>query len=206
MANPPELDEQPASEAINPVANAIKATIIAIVVVTASIAAFLHFSRPAPMFSGNVIRISAAPMPIQRQTDEGTDLPVTIADQLLVFGQIHIQNLSNKTLTIQEINADILENGTTVVDPKNPNLSTTTTRRSVAASGRDFKRVFDTFPQFASFHTDPILSDTKIAPHQALDGSVIFSYPISQKQWDLRRGVTVHVEFDNNSTLTMQAP
>lgn len=206
MANPPEIDEQPASEAINPVANAIKATIIAIVVVSVSIGAFVHYSRPAPTFSGNVVRISAAPMPIQRQTDEGSDLPVTIPDQLLVFGQIHVQNLSDKTLIIQEINADILENGTTVVDSKDPNVSTTTTRRSVAASGRDFKRVFDTFPQFSSFHTDPILADSKIAPHQALDGSVIFSYPISQKQWDLRRGLTVHVVFDNNTTLTMQAP
>jgi len=173
--------------------------------VTASIAAFLHFSKPAPMFSGNVVRISAAPMPIQRQNDEGTDLPVTIPDQMLIFGQIHIQNLTDKTLTIQEINGDLLENNTTVTDSKDPNVSTTTTRRSVAASGRDFKRVFETFPQFSSFHTDPIIADSKIAPHQALDGSVIFSYPIGQKQWDARNGFVVHVAFDNNTTLTMQA-
>ena len=136
MAITPEIDDQATGEAINPVANAIKATIIAIVLVTASIAAFLHFSKPAPMFSGNVVRISAAPMPIQRQTDEGADLPVTIPDQMLVFGQIHIQNLTDKTLTIQEINGDLLENNTTVTDSKDPNVSTTTTRRSVAASGR----------------------------------------------------------------------
>lgn len=206
MDTEPQNNDQPASDRINPVANAIKATILAVVLVSVATALYVYFSRPAPISSGSVGRVSAAPMPIERQTEEGTDIPVTIQDQLLVFAQIHVQNLSDKTLVVQDITADMLENGTTTTSTKDPNVTTTTTRRSTAASGRDYQRVFDLFPQFSAYKTDPVLADTKIAPHQSIDGTVIFSYPISQQQWDLRRGLVIHVEFDNNTTLSIQAP
>jgi hypothetical protein len=100
----------------------------------------------------------------------------------------------------------LLENGTTVADPNNPDITTTTTKRSIAASLRDYNKLFETYPQFAAYKTNPIPDEAKIAPHQSLDGTVIFSYGIGQKEWDLRKGLLVHVNFDNNTSLPMPAP
>lgn len=199
-------DQPEGSERINPVANAIKATILAVILVTVAIAAYFFFGRPKPETAGNVVKMNGAPMPIQRQTEEGTDIPVTIPDQFLAFVQVHIANLSDKALTIEEVNADLEENGTTVPDPKNPNITTTTTKRSVEASPRDFGRLFQLYPQFAPYQGTPIPDGTVIQPHQSVDGLAIFSFGIAQKEWDLRKGVVVHVNFDNNTSLTMQAP
>jgi hypothetical protein len=202
MADDPEYDSQP----INPVKNAIIATIIAVVLVSVAAALYIHFGRTSPESAGNVVRVNAAAMPIPRQTEEGTDIPVTIQDQYLVFAQVHIQNLSDKTLQIEEINGDLLENGTTVADPKNPDIKTTTTKRSIAAANRDYAKLFDLYPQFNAYKTVPIPDDAKIPPHGSIDGTVVFSFGVNQKAYDLRKGLVVHVNFDNNTSLSMQAP
>lgn len=207
MANDEKYDDQSNdSEAINPVANAVKATIIAVVLVSLSMAAYFYFGRPQPETSGNVVKVNGAPMPIERQTEEGTDIPVTIPDQFLAFTQLHVTNLSDKPLTIEEVNADLEENGTTVADPKNPDHTTTTTKRSVEASPRDFGRLFQLYPQFDSFQGPGIPDATVIPPHQSVDGLAIFSFGVAQKEWDLRKGLTVHINFDNNTSLTLVAP
>jgi hypothetical protein len=202
MANDSEYDDQP----INPVKNAIISTVIAVLLMAVATALYFHFGRTPPESAGSVTHVSAAPMPIQRQTEEGTDIPVTIQDQYLVFAQVHISNVSDKPLQIEEINADLEENGTTVADPKNPDVTTTTTKRSIAAANRDFNKLFELYPQFDGYKTVPIPDDAKIPPHQSIDGTAVFSFGIGQKEWDLRKGLVIHVEFDNNTSLTMQAP
>jgi hypothetical protein len=192
---------------INPAASAIKATIIAVIFVTVVFVLYFYFGRPKPESSGAIVKVSGAAMPIQRQTEEGTDIPVTIADQYLAFVQLHITNMSDKPLMIQELNADLEENGNTVPDPKNPNITTTTTKRSNEASPRDIGRLFQLYPQFAQFKSgDPIPTGTTLQPNQSMDGMAIFTFGIDQKEWDLRKGLTVHVNFDNNSSLKLIAP
>jgi hypothetical protein len=202
MANDFEKDDQP----INPVKNAIIATVIAVILVSISAAAYLWFGRPSPVASGTIIRVNAAAMPIQRQTEEGTDIPVTIPDQYLAFVQIHFTNLSDKPLVVEEISADLQENGTTVADPKNPDVTTTTTKRSIAASVRDYNRLFEVYPQFSSFGTKPIPDGLTLQPHESVDGTSIFTYAVDQKEFDLRKGLLVHINFDNNTSLKIQAP
>ena len=199
-------DQPEDSAGINPAANAIKATIIAVIFVTVVFVLYFYFGRPAPESSGNVVKVSGAPMPVERQTEEGTDIPVTVPDQYLAFVQLHISNLTDKPLAIQELNADLEESGTTAPDPKNPNITTTTTKRSIEASPRDFDRLFKLYPQFAQFQTGaPIPGGTVLQPHQSVDGLAIFSFGIQQKEWDARKGLTLHVNFDNNSTLKLVA-
>jgi hypothetical protein len=207
MASEEKYDDQPDnSEYINPVANAIKATILAVLFVTLCCVLYYVFGRPKPENSGNVVKVNGAAMPIERQTEEGTDIPVTIPDQYLAFVQLHVSNLSDKPLVVEEVNADLDENGTTVADPKNPDITTTTTKRSVEASTRDFDRLFKLYPQFAPYQSTPFPDGTVIPPHQSVDGLAIFSFAVAQKEWDLRKGLTVHVNFDNNTSLTVQAP
>jgi hypothetical protein len=194
----------------HPMEAVIRPAIIAFVVAAVFISAYLWFNRTIPIFSGSVTRVSAAPLPIQRVNDEGTALPIAVEDQLLVFAQLHIQNLSDKTLTIQEISAILQSNPETPATPATPAApgtpaTPTPGRRSVAAAKIDFDKVFQMYPQFAGFKGDPLLNDTKIAPHQSVDGLVIFDYPITQQQWDLRRGLSVYVDFTNNTQLPLQA-
>jgi hypothetical protein len=176
----------------HPLEAVIRPAIIGFVVAALLIGIYLYANRTVPIFTGSVTKVTAQPLPIQRTNEEGTDLQIAVNDQLLVFTQLHIQNLSDKTLTIQEISAILQGNG---VPP----------RRSVAAAKIDFDKVFQMFPQFAGLKADPLLNDTKIAPHQSVDGLVIFDYPITPQQWDLRRGLTVAVDFTNNTQLPLQA-
>jgi len=199
-------DNLPADEPINPLANTIKATILAIVLVSLAGAAYIYWGRPPLEASGNVVRVNAAPMPIQKQTDEGTDIAGNPPDQFIAFVDVHIQNLTDKPLAILEIDADLQENGTTVADPKNPDVTTTTIKRSIGVGNRDYKRLFDVFPQFASFNTKPIPDGYTIPPHSGVDGTCIFSFAVDQKEWDLRKGLLLHVNFDNNTSLKIQAP
>jgi hypothetical protein len=206
MATDSDYLDQPEDKPIDPVKNAIIATVLAVILVIGAGVAYVHFGRNPPEATGNVIRVNAAAMPLVRQTEEGSDIPLNIADQYLAFVQVHITNVSDKELVIQDIQADLQENGTTVADPKNPDVTTTTIKRSVAASVRDYNKLFETFPQFSAYKTSPIPDDAKIEPHQSLDGTLIFSFGVNQKEWDLRKGLLLHVNFDNNTSLPMQAP
>lgn len=202
MSTETDYDDKP----INPVTNAVIATVIAVILVSLGAFAYVYLGRPQPVASLAITRVSAAPMPIERQTEEGTDIPVTIADQYLAFVNLHIQNLSDKPLQIEEINADLLENGNTVADPKNPDVTTTTIKRSIAASLRDYNRLFELYPQFAAYKGSPIQDEVVIPAHQSLEGTVVFSFGVDQKEWDLRKGLAVHVSFENNTRVTAQAP
>lgn len=176
----------------HPLEAVIRPALIAFVVAAVFIGIYLYANRTVPIFSGSITKVTAQMLPIQRTNEEGTDLQIAVNDQLLVFTQVHIQNLSDKTLTIEEVSALLQSNGAPA-------------RRSVAAAKIDFDKVFQTYPQFASLKGDPLLNETKIAPHQSVDGLVIFDYPITTQQWDLRRGLTVAVDFTNNTELVLQA-
>ncbi len=193
----------------HPLEAVIRPAIIAFVVAVIFISAYLWFNRTVPIFSGAVTKVTAMPLPIQRTNDEGTALQIAVEDQLLVFAQLHVQNLSDKTLTIQEISAILQSNPETPTTPAAPAAPgtppTPMRRRSVAAAKIDFDKVFQMYPQFAGLKADPLLNDTKIAPHQSVDGLVIFDYPITQQQWDLRRGLSVYVDFTNNTQLPLVA-
>ena len=176
----------------NPMAQSIKSAIIAVVLFAVLAGAYLYYNRKPELFAGQVVRVNTFQMPIKTKTDEGADLPQTVGQQLLVLVQMHIQNKTEKTLTVQDITGDLqLPDGT---------------RRSLATGGHDFSRVFEVYPELTPMKGDPILPDTKIAPKQSIDGLAILDYPIQQKQWDMRRGLSMTVEFTNNTTLTMQAP
>jgi hypothetical protein len=176
----------------HPLEAVIRPALIAFVVAALFIGIYLYANRTVPIFTGSVTKVTAQALPIQRTNEEGTDLQIAVNDQLLVFTQVHIQNLSDKTLTIEEVSALLQGNGIPA-------------RRSVAAAKIDFDKVFQMYPQFASLKADPLLNETKIAPHQSVDGLVIFDYPITPQQWDLRRGLTVAIDFTNNTQLALQA-
>ncbi len=182
---------QPAQEEPR-IGSLVLSVVLAFVVVAVFLGIYLGMNRATAVSAGQVVRVNTFQMPVATKTEEGADIPQTVPQQLLVLVQLHVQNRTDKTLTIQDIFGDVqLTDGT---------------RRSTAAAGADFKRVFDMYPELAPMKADPLLTDTKIGPKQSVDGLVILDYPIQQSQWDLRKGLTLNVEFDNNTKLQMQAP
>lgn len=171
--------------------------LIAVAFVALCIAAYIRFENKTPTATGEIARIAiypvqariygaAAGMPGMAGQDE-------VVDQLLVFAHVRLRNQNAMALKIEDDWAVItLPNGET--------------RRSLGANSSDFDKVFLAYPQLAPLRMDPLRRDTQIQPGETVDGLVVFSYPLSRKQWDTRKSMQVTVAFTNAKDVTLNGP
>ena len=167
--------------------------LIAAVIVGVAIAAYFYLGKGKPVASGDVARISL--YPIHSETSGGGPGPGMEGqaegyDQLLVFAQVHIHNLSKDPITITELRGNV-----TLTDPVDPEQPIATSR---AASPKDFNRLFTAYPQLSPLRMDPILRGTSIAPGATAEGLLIFNYSMTKDAWDKRKHFAVVVSFRNN--------
>jgi hypothetical protein len=112
---------------------------------------------------------------------------------LLVFAHVRLHNPNTAPITLEDDWAVVtLPNGET--------------RRSLGASGADFDKVFQAYPQLAPLRMDPLRRDVQIQPGQSVDGLVVFSYPLSREQWDARKSMQVTISFNGAKDVTLNAP
>ena len=78
--------------------------------------------------------------------------------------------------------------------------------RSLAANATDFNRVFVAYPQLVPLKQQPLLRDITIPAGETVEGQLIFNYPITKDQWDLRRSFDVTISFNHQKDLVLPAP
>jgi hypothetical protein len=78
--------------------------------------------------------------------------------------------------------------------------------RSLAANATDYNRVFVAYPQLVPMREQPLLRDTTIPAGETVEGQLIFNYPITKEQWDLRRSLDITLSFLHQKDLTLPAP
>jgi hypothetical protein len=170
---------------------------IALIISSLVVLIWILFGRKTPIATGDIARVAIYPVqakitggnagaPGQQGQDE-------IINQLLVFALVRLHNPNTAPITLEDDWAVVtLPNGET--------------RRSLGASGPDFDKVFQAYPQLAPLRMDPLRRDIQIQPGQSVDGLVVFSYPLSREEWDKRKSMEVTVSFNGAKDVTLTAP
>jgi hypothetical protein len=171
--------------------------VIALIISSLVVFIWIRFGRKTPVATGDIARVAIYPVqakitggnagtPGQQGQDE-------IINQLLVFAHVRLHNPNTAPITLEDDWAVVtLPNGET--------------RRSLGASGPDFDKVFQAYPQLAPLRMDPLRRDIQIQPGQSVDGLVVFSYPLSRQEWDTRKSMQVTVSFNGAKDVTLTAP
>jgi hypothetical protein len=170
--------------------------LIALIISSLVVLIWIRFGRKTPVATGDIARVAI--YPIQAKIAGGNGAPGQqgqdeIINQLLVFAHVRLHNPNASPITLEDDWAVVtLPNGET--------------RRSLGASGADFDKVFQAYPQLAPLRMDPLRRDIQIQPDQSVDGLVVFSYPLSREQWDSRKSMQVTVSFNGAKDITLTAP
>lgn len=165
--------------------------IAAAIVAGALVAAWFYFGQRKPIANGDVARITL--YPIHNAMTGGGNAPGMAGqaegyDQLIVFAQIHVHNLSKVPLKILELQGSVT-------------MQDTTESTSLAASQNDANRLFSAYPKLAPLRMDPLLRDTVIQPGQTVEGMLVFNYSMNKAQWEQRKKFEVNVTFDNGMVI-----
>jgi hypothetical protein len=169
--------------------------LIAAVIVMLAIGAYVYFGQRPPAASGEVTHLTA--YPIHKVTNnipygsKAAHVEQTF-DEIIVVAQVRLRNQTQGPLFLSEMTCLVGLPGEE--------------HRSIAASINDYNRVFIAYPELLPMKQQPLLRDTTIAAGDTVEGQLIFNYPITKDQWDLRRSVDITISFLHQNDLVLPAP
>ncbi len=182
-------------EAPNPGSNALKAVLIALVLVVAAVGAYVYFGEKPPVANGELIHVSAIPIHQQSDLPAAAGMPgqTDAFDEVIVMAQVRLHNQSKIPLFLHEMYASLA-------------LPDDVERTSIAANKSDFGRAFVAYPQLMPLKGEPILRDITIDPGQTVEGMMLFPFPITGAQYDQKKSLDINVIFMHQKTLTIHVP
>jgi hypothetical protein len=180
----------------DPGSNALKAVLIALVLVVAAIGAYVYFGEKPPVATGELIHVIAIPIHQQSDLPAAAGMPgqTDSFDQVLVMAKVRLHNQAKIPLFLHEMYASL-----GLPDEEDE-------RRSIAANKTDFGRAFVAYPQLLPLKGEPILRDITIEPGQTVEGMMLFPFPITGAQYDKKKSLDINVIFMHQKTLTMHVP
>jgi hypothetical protein len=159
------------------------ASVIAAIVVTIAIGAYIIAGQKPPASAGEVTRVVAHMM--HRESSgldaSGRPMPKDEFDQVLVFSHIKLHNQSKTPLFLRQILSNVtLDDGV---------------HTSYAATPTDYERLFQAYPELASLHGKPIPTETTIPAGEWVEGDIVSSFRLTKPQWDARKSLDLSVSF-----------
>jgi len=153
------------------------------------------YTRPS-VHTGQVLSVNIYPIhrelgtgPVHGSRTEGVMGQPDIYDELIVLAEVQIKNQTNIPLFLHDMSAVVsLPDGD---------------QRSLAASQRDFPKVFVAYPELKPLRKDPLPRDLTLSPGQQVEGMVIYSFAISKAQWDSRTGMDLTFDFLHQHPLVL---
>ncbi len=122
---------------------------------------------------------------------------------VLVAVQVHISNTSDKPLWIKSSSVTLETDKGKWTDD--------------AASGSDFNRYFQAYPELKQFNAPPLAAESKVPAGAQLDGQVLVGFPpppepnattpppsFSKADFEKRKGLTVNVELYDRRPLEIK--
>ena len=179
----------------DPASNALKAVLIALVLVVAAVGAYVYLGEKPPVATGELIHVSAIPIHQQSDLPAAAGMPgqTDAFDEVLVMAQVRLRNQTNIPLFLHEMYASLA-------------LPDDVERTSIAANKSDFGRAFVAYPQLQPLKGEPILRDITIEPGQTVEGMMLFPFPITGAQYDQKKSLNINVVFMHQKTLTIHVP
>lgn len=159
------------------------ATIVATVVVTVAIAAYVIAGQKPPAAAGEILEVWVHPMhTVTAGFDaNGTSVPQETIDQILVFTRVRLHNQSKQPIFLHQIMTDAaLSDGV---------------HSSYAAMPKDYDRIFIAYPQLAQWRSTPISPDTQIDPDKKVEGTFVSSFHMAKEDWDQRKDLSFTFAF-----------
>ena len=166
--------------------------IAAAILVLALVGLWLYAHQPPPL-QGEVRHLWIHPMHtmLTRRDAAGVTQSPEVFDQVLVLAQIHLQNRSSHPVILQHLLTNLtLPDG---IDS------------SYAATATDYERVFVAYPELASLRTQPLRSDTVIAPQSSVDGMIVSSFQMSAERWKQQSGMNFEIDLKMHPALILTA-
>ena len=148
----------------------------------------------APVASGTVPRLQMFPIHNTPDPDmPGPGFPGAAPDQdqVIVLAQVQVKNISKAPLELFDLSAML-----TLPQEQ---------RSSLGASPANIDRLLQAYPDLAAAKTQPLVRHQVLTPGQTAQGLVVFNYPLSQQQWDQRKGLKITVSFTQGSSLVLNA-
>lgn len=176
----------------NPSYRILLIIIAAIIIAGGTIAGYVWVNWVPTPYKGQVLNVNFYPIHhdiTQQSTTEGVGGQTETYDEILVFADVSIRNVSKEPLYIQDMWAVV----------NLPNESD----RSDATSQSDFQRVFVAYPQTKPFQKSPLARGTTLQPGQQVEGEIIFNYQMNQAKWDSRTGMDIDIDFLNKGPMVM---
>ncbi len=170
----------------------LKLGTIATVLVVLAIAGYVLVNPAPPEPKGEVLDVKLYVPPSQAAEVDGAETPVSEPQPdktLLVLSPVKIHNTSEKPFSIFDLSG-IVRLGNAEFD-------------SADVSMEDFRKVFQYYPDLIAYEQQPLLRHSVIQPGETVQGLLIFNYPLSQDQWDMRTSFQVTASFDHGKDIVL---
>jgi hypothetical protein len=167
------------------------ATIIAVVLVSAAVTAYVISGEKPPASTGEIVEVWAHPMHTETAgwDANGAEIPKEEIDQLLLFTHVKLHNQSKQPIFLHQVLANLtLPDGI---------------HSSYAATPTDFERLFKAYPQLQQWHATPISPDLTIQPGETKEGTFVCSYRMTKADWETRKGLGYTFNFQYLPALTL---
>jgi len=165
--------------------------------VVLAIGAYVYFNTKPPVHAGEVLSVNIYPIhrelstgPAKGASETGITGQGDTFDEVIVLVDARIKNQTDIPLFLHDMWA--------VVD-----LPDDEQERSLASSQTEFGNVFIAYPSLKPLKKNPLLRDITLQPGQQVEGMMIFSYQISQAQWDSRSGLDITMTFQHQKPLLL---
>lgn len=173
-----------------------KIWLIAAVVVIGGWAIYWHFVQQPPVAAGTIVSVHY--YPIQTEVEEGTTgagMPGSSQtyNELLILADIQVRDQAKVPLFLNGVAATLT-------------LPGDQPRHNLAAGKSDFARVFEAYPSLNQYYAKPFQQAITLHPGEQTEGLAIFSFPITQQQWDSRQKASVVVSLIHQSNLLLPFP
>lgn len=172
------------------------ASIVAAIVVTVAIAAYIILGQKPPVATGDATNVVAHMM--HRETSgydaSGAAMPKEEFDQVLLFAHLKLHNQSKNPLFLRQILGNItLDDGI---------------HSSYVATPTDYERLFAAYPDLATLKGTPLAMDGTIPAGQTMEGEIVASFRMTRAEFESRKTLnyTVSFRYQPDMTLTPEGP
>ncbi|MGA7521517.1 MAG: hypothetical protein WBW84_03490 [Acidobacteriaceae bacterium] len=171
--------------------------VFAAIVLSVGIAgAYVWATWTGPVHAGEVTSLYA--YPIHHEVSTGSGLGgvnggPNVVDEVIVIANVQIKSTTKLPLFLSDMFGNL-----TLPDGE--------VEQSLAADGSDYHKVFVAYPALAPQEKAPIPRDITITPGQVIEGQLIFHFPITEIQWNGRKGFDVDIRFIHQDDLILHTP
>ena len=148
------------------------AGVVAAVLVTVAVAAYVIAGQKPPIASGEIEQVWVHPQhTVTPQFDaNGAPMPQESFDQVYVFALVKLRNESKAPIYLHNIMANTKLNDCI--------------HSSYAATEADYDRVFLAYPAMPVPHGKGLPLTMTIEPGQTVEGTIVSAFRMSKQQWD----------------------